>query len=222
MTEPNRIVTWNCKVGRDPQTVATKVRELIDDTNADVVCLNEAGGYIGALHNKFDENWYVYAKDGWEESRMNPVLVKRSLGKRQGYGDGWGTLRTTTQWNGPQGGSHEGRTWTWAVVGDLIAMSFQRCTDGDGKNSKAFVEEHDKVVKFSDNHQKFDLLVIGDHNCGPQKDFKGSSKRIAEHIGGKVRAEGGIEYAITRGTGGSVKDTGKTYGSDHPAVLWTR
>lgn len=215
------VASWNCKVGRDPDTVVKKVKALIDDTGAQVVALQEAKQYTEALHRRFDEHFYVYAKTGWPESTNCPLLVRRGQGNRQGYGQGWGTVRYTTPWVGPQGGHHDGRTWHWALVNGYALMSLHRCTDGDGRNSEAFQTEHDKLVAWIEA-QELPVLILGDHNCGPKADYYGSSRRVAEHANGKVQAPDGghVDYAIKRDCPGSIR-LGHAYGSDHEAVVFT-
>lgn len=221
MSNPLEVVaSWNCKVGRDPDAVVKNVKALIDDSGAQVVCLNEAQGYTEALHRRFDEHFYVYAKQGWEKSDANPILVRRGQGNRQGYGQGWGTLRYKTPWVGPQGGDQHGRTWHWAKVDGINIMSLHRCTDGDGKNKEAFSDEYDALCKWI-KQQDMPVLIIGDHNCGPKVDYYGSSKNIAQHTESKISHDGGIEYAIRNGVKGSIRH-GKSYGSDHEAVIFTR
>lgn len=218
----NKVASWNVKVNRPNKDVTDGVKKVMDNTGAKVICLQEASKYIGALKDRFGEHWFVYHTSGWDEAADDPVLVHRSMRDKHGAEDqAWGTLRYTTKWTGPQGGVHQGRTWTWVKVGGLLVMSFHRCTGGKDQNADAFKVEHDKVVDFI-KAQDMDVLVFGDHNCGAKADFKGSSFRIAEHVGGKTRDDGGVDYAITRGCGGSVRDTDKMYVSDHSAVVWTR
>jgi exonuclease III len=219
----DKVVSWNTKVNRDPGTVGNNLQDLIDDTKPDIICLQEAGGYVSMLKNRFGEKWWVYAKSGWEESQMNPVLVWKKDRAKQTYEDGWNTLRYQTKWTGPQGGVHYGRTWTWVLVDDAVVMSFHRCTNGSGSNSNAFIDEHDKVVNWA-GHRNRPWLVLGDHNCGPAKTFAGSSKKIAMHTESWIRsdpADPGIDYAITHGMEGTVKH-GKAYGSDHEAIIFNR
>lgn len=219
----DRVTSWNCKVGRNPSSVCDSIENLIENTNPDVICLQEAKQYTDALHNRFDSDWYVYAKKGWEESTANPVLVHRSQGNRKGYGEGWGTLRYKTRWVGPQGGAHDGRTWTWALVNGLYVMSLHRCTDGDGRNSDAFADEARILEDWIDDCDS-SVLVIGDHNCGHKATYYGASKTIAQAVDGMIVAdaeEPGIDYAIKRGLKGDVH-RGKSYGSDHECVKFVR
>ena len=102
-------------------------------------------------------------------------------------------------------------------------FSFHRCTNGNGKNKAAFVEEYDVLCRWI-AQQEEPVLVMGDHNCGHKKEHKGASKLIAQHTGSKLtfnEDDPGIEYGIRRGLKGHVNRRGK-YGSDHNAVVFVR
>ena len=50
---PNlRVTCWNAKVNRPAETVVNNLGNLIQDTSPDIVCLQEAGGYIGAIRER--------------------------------------------------------------------------------------------------------------------------------------------------------------------------
>jgi endonuclease/exonuclease/phosphatase family metal-dependent hydrolase len=216
-----KVVGWNCKVGRGDDAVAESLRALIADTHPDVICLQEAMHYVDMLRNRFDDDWHVYAHGGWPESTNCPMLVSRDHSKKS-YDGGWDTLRTHTPWTGPQGGHHDGRTWTWVKVEGKVVASLHRCWGGTGRNSESFQEEHDKIAAFIDGRDE-PVLFLGDHNVGPRDDAAGSSKRIAHKVDGSVRFdedEPGIDYALCKRIKGKVKRT-KTYGSDHKAVVFT-
>jgi endonuclease/exonuclease/phosphatase family metal-dependent hydrolase len=219
-----RIVSWNAKVGRPNDEFERDLRELIADQKPDVICLQEAGKYTQVLRNKFTD-WNTYARQGWSESDMNPVMVKKKpLWRKRKRGKGWDTLRTKTVWEGPQGGEHTGRTWTWVQVGGMRIMSFHRCTGGKDKNKAAFVEEARVVTPWIESNVK-PTFVFGDHNCGPRQDHKGASHNIAQAVNGRVlfdAADPGIDYAIADGVKGTVRHLNKKYGSDHRAVLFVK
>jgi exonuclease III len=219
MVQLLKIVSWNTKVGRGDKVVGDNLHDLIQDTDPDVICLQEADGYVDMLKNRYGDHWWVYAKNGWEESQHNPVMVRKSVDEKKTFEEGWNVARYTTKWHGPQGGSHNGRTWTFVNVNGIWVMSFHRCTDGNGKNKAAFQDEFDRVVKWSSNRSK-PWIIFGDHNCGPKKTFKGASKNIANKVGGKIRHDGGIDYAITKNLKGSVNHLNKSYGSDHAACVF--
>lgn len=196
---------------------------LIDSTNPDVVCLQEFKGYVGKARDRFGGNWFIYAHNDWAESNDNPVMVRKA-GHEQAERDtknGWDTLRTTTDWTGPQGGTHHGRTWTWVKVSGVWVLSFHRCTGGKDRNQRAFMEEYDTVVTWIGNHTP--CLVIGDHNCGKSATFPGASKLIAQEVGGSLSGhpEADIDYAIQTGVKGSL-DVKGSQGSDHRAIIWKR
>lgn len=219
MTRPLRVVAWNAKVGRDSAAVLDGIHELIEAMSPDVLALQEAGGYLPALRDTYGDRWRVYAHHDWPEANQCPLLVSRDFTLKE-RGQGWGTLRTTVDWVGPQGGVHQGRTWTWCKVNGLHVMSLHRCTDGDGRNQQAAAEERHALVQWIGKHKP--ALVIGDHNWGPQNKHPDASKQVARDAGGKLSHPGhGIDYAIQRGVAGTVTERG-SHGSDHPAILWKR
>lgn len=208
-------------MNRSDDQVGDSLAQLIADWLPDVICLQEAQGYLDVLRNRFDCGWWTYAHKDWKESGHNPVLTRRDLysQKHRGQADGWDTVRTTEKWVGPQGGSHKGRTWTWVKVQGLWVMSLHRCTDGDGKNKAQFGAEYDALCKWMRNHSP--CVVLGDHNCGPKKTHPGASKLVAQAVGGACRyddTDPGIDYALTLGRKGTL-ERGKPYGSDHGATL---
>lgn len=218
----DRVLSWNAKVGRDNKQVTDGLADLIDNTNPDVVCLQESMKYVKSIRDRFGDHWFVYAHDEWEESNMNPVMVRKKGHDKQQRGEGWNTVRTATVWTGPQGGTHKGRTWTFVKVKDLWVMSFHRCTGGHDQNKDAFMEEFDQVLKWVKNRGESPLLIIGDHNCGPKADFPGSSWRIKNKIDGAItNTDAGVCYAIKRGIPGTMVSKG-AHGSDHPAILFKR
>lgn len=214
------MVSWNAKVSRDPQQVMSGLRDIVGDLDPDVVCLQEFKGYMKALRDTFGGDWFIYAHADWDESNDNPLMVRRAGHEQleRGVKNGWDTLRTRTDWTGPHGNVHHGRTWTWAKVSGVWVMSFHRVTGGNGKNRAAFAEEHDAVVTWLGNHQP--AVVIGDHNCGPHvTTYPNTSRLIADHAGGGIDHHGGIDYAIVVDANGEVTWHGK-HGSDHPAIRW--
>lgn len=217
-----KVVSWNCKVGRDQGVVGDSLKEIIDTKNPQVVLLQEAGGYVDMLRDRFDHAWFVYAKGGWDESMMCPVLVRKQDHNRKEYDVGWDTLRTHTSWTGPQGGVHRGRTWTWVKCEGVLYLSLHRCTSGNDKNKAAFREEYDVLVKFLNNRSE-PIVVMGDHNCGSKKEFPGASRLIAQAVGGKVRADTddpGIDYGITVDVKGEVYRMDRSFGSDHEPTVF--
>ena len=218
----DKVVSWNAKVGRNAGSVMDGLGEILDNTGCDVACLQEFGGYVAAARDTFGVDWYIYAQGGWDESQMNPVMVRKAnhSKKQQGAESGWDVLRTTTTWVGPQGGSHKGRTWTYVKVSGVWVMSLHRCTDGNGKNQAAFKEESQALTKWMQGHSP--CLVIGDHNCGPKATYYWASKPTSQAAGGNVsHPGGGVDYALQLGVKGDVVTKGK-HGSDHAAVVWKR
>lgn len=218
----NRVLSWNAKISRPPGQVIQGLADLIENTTPDVVCLQEANQYTDELRKRFSKGWFIYAHHDWPESAESPVMV-RQVGhtrRRRNTKDGWSTLHTRVRWVGPEGGTHEGRTWTYVQVAGLWVMSLHRATDGDGQNRKACAEEHDRLVRWIQRHDR--CLIVGDHNMSARADFPGSSSRIAEHSDSSLAfdsGEGLVDYAIQHGVRGEVRKKSHR-GSDHPAVLW--
>lgn len=221
-----RVVAWNCKVNRPPGDVANGLRNLIQDQDPDVVCLQEAGDYVSKIKQEFGVDhggaWRVYCHNDWTKANDCPVMVhKRFNAKTRGDPDGWNTIRTKTEWTGPSGHTHKGRTWTWVKVDSRFVCSFHRCTGGKGKNKASAKEEYDVMCEWISDRTDERIIVLGDHNIGPQEqDPYWSSWGIADHCHGSTRfdnGDAGIDYAICRNQKGDVVRT-KTYGSDHKAV----
>ena len=218
-----KVLTWNAKVGRPNDEFGDALQQLIRDTEPDVIVLQEAGKYTEVLKKRFGKKWYVYAKSGWDESDMNPVLVWKKGHQKKKYGKGWGTVRTHKTWTGPQGGDHKGRTWTWVHVDEHRIMSYHRCTGGKDQNKDAFVEEYD-VTSGWIRKQTVPVIIFGDHNCGPKATHKGSSKKIAQSVDGRVifdTEEPGIDYVLSKGVRGTTNRLKKDYGSDHHPAVFT-
>lgn len=229
MSELQRVASWNCKVGRNPDTVCDNLASLIDDQNPDAIALQEAKQYVQEIISRFGQkhggDWYVYQHNDWEESRNCPILVHakgRSKLDRGGERPCWNTLRTTTKWVGPQGGAHKGRTWTWADVDGVRVLSLHRCTDGDGKNQDAFYEEAEALEDWIRNSGKH-ALIIGDNNCGQKATYRGATKTIAQATDSYIVAHpnANIDYGVRHKLSGTLR-LGKSYGSDHECVVFVR
>ena len=217
-----RVLAWNAKVGRKPTDVMAGLETLIESNDPDVVALQEFKGYVGQLRDRFAGKWWIYAHNDWPEANDNPVMVSHAFGqKHRGGEDGWNTLRTETEWTGPQGGDHQGRTWTWVKVAGVFVLSLHRCTDGNGRNSEAFTEEARHLTKWIRNHTP--AVVIGDHNCGKGADFPGASRLVATDVGGRIKGieDVPVDYALEHGIKGTAKVL-NGHGSDHRAIKWVR
>lgn len=226
----HRIVSWNTKVGRGDDAIVSALKSLIKDLNPDVICLQECKGYANAIRHEFGVNnggqWQVMFTNDWPEAQSNPVLVHKRYGHNEhGEPDGWNTLRTHKTWTGPQGGDHQGRTWTWVKVGGIYVMSLHRATGMTKGNKDAGQEEAATIedwMRKKGLDQRF--VIIGDHNIGPKKDSPAwSSKQIALNVGGSVRFDKddpGIDYAITRNVKAQNVARKQKYGSDHRAVVF--
>lgn len=216
-----RVVSWNAEVNRSDSEFRSGFDKLVAAHNPAVVLLQEAGDYIDCLKNSYGNKWHVYAKTGWDESTNCPVLVRSSYNAKS-YGDpnGWGTVRMSTGWEGPNGHAHPGRTWTYCKVDGHWFLSLHRVTGGNAKNKSAFHEEYDELVAWIGAHDDIPTLVFGDHNCHPGDRWKGASVLVAEAVHGNLaHPGGGIDYAIRRNYRGSVTK-GNAYGSDHQCVIW--
>jgi exonuclease III len=216
-----RLVSWNAKVNRDPHLVLDQLHALIVDHDPQVIVLQEFHQYVSPARDRYGAKWWIYAHNDWTYSNNCPVMVRKATHDKQTRDDGWDTLRTRTDWTGPQGKVFDGRTWTWVTTNSANILSLHRCTNGDTKNKAAFAEEYDRLSQWAENHQGKPLVIFGDHNIGPGDDCANSSKRLAKAIGGKVIADGGVDYAVVRDFNGKAKKAGK-YGSDHAVVVLER
>jgi endonuclease/exonuclease/phosphatase family metal-dependent hydrolase len=221
-----RIVSWNAKVNRDPDTVMGDLHRLIEDWDPQVICLQEFYQYVGAAKKRFGKegsgNWWVYAHNDWKQAGNSPVMVRSATHDQQKRGQGWDTVRYTTKWTGPKGTVFDGRTWTWVKTNSAYFMSVHRCTGGEGKNKEAFADEYDLLVRWAQTHDNLPVVLLGDHNCSQADDHKGSSKKVAAAIGGGITGpKSGVDFAVRRGFTGSAKDIPK-YGSDHEGVFILR
>ena len=225
---PDTIVSYNTKVARPGFEVVKSIRQILhDNPETDVLCLQEAQGYIDDLRRNFNGGWYLYAKSGWTESMQNPVMVRKKQGfPARDYTHGWGVVKNMRHWIGPKHGwDHPGRTWTWVKVGQLYVMSLHRATDGDGQNKRAYIEEAERLEGFMERRGQKPVVIIGDTNTGLHAQHPGSMQKIKEHVRGKLIADAddpGIDYALTsKGVEGIVHRT-QHYGSDHQAAVMRR
>lgn len=216
---PN-VSTWNAKVGRSSWAVVRGLRELVRDQDPDVVLLCEVvPRYLRAIRLAFPR-WRIYAKRGWPESRQCPVMERRSMGKRLRYGKGWGTVRMAEPWAGPQGGRHDGRTWTWIRRGGRLMSTHRAWTGPGGKNQRAHMEEAWTMARWLEAGGP--AAALGDQNVRPGDRRAGSSQDIAKVTGGRVlydRRDPRIDHAVAVGLDGSVEH-GPKYGSDHHSTRY--
>jgi endonuclease/exonuclease/phosphatase family metal-dependent hydrolase len=223
---PDTVVSYNTRVGRDGQDVVKSIRMILDQhPHTDVLCLQECEGYIEDLRRHFNGGWYVYCRAGWDESRMNPVMVRKSDGyPKRVYNKGWGTIINQAHWTGPVHGLDKpGRTWTWVKVGRLYVVSLHRATDGNGQNKRAYQEEARRLTRFfTAKRADASVLVFGDTNTSMKASHRGSMRDIRSIVQGRLIADlqdPGVDYALTtRNVQAWVKRT-KEYGSDHKAVV---
>ena len=211
-------VGFNCHVGRSPAKVVTGLRRLIADTDADVIALQEARGYVTALKLAFPA-WKVYAKSGWPDSDHCPVMVRRNLPRGRRYGHGWGTVRIENGWT-YEGTPKPGRTWTWVKVDGTFVLSLHRVRGGHGGNSVSYLEEAHALREWFDDHDG-PMVAIGDANEGPVDTRPNTMLQIARKVGGRLifdRDDRGIDYALARGLTGHLERT-DSYGSNHDAAV---
>lgn len=217
---PN-VSAWNAKVGRPRRAVVADLRRLIRHQDPDVVLLCEAQRYVRAIRVAFAVRWRVYAKRGWRESAMCPVMERRSLGKRLRYGDGWGTIRMREPWTGPQGGGHPGRTWTWIRRGAVLVSVHRAWTGPNDRNRPAHLEEARRMEKFGQD-QADPVAFVGDQNVRPGDRRAGSSHQVARELGGQLiydRRHPSIDHAIVVELDGDAVH-GLPYGSDHKSMRY--
>lgn len=217
-----KIATWNCRAGRPSRDVIRGLRRLIEDTDADVIALQEAQDYIQALRKAFP-GWRVYAKHGWPESTNCVVMVRRRCPRGRHYGRGWGTVRVEAGWTyGPTGKRHPGRTWTWVRVDGVPILSLHRVPGKSGDNGISYLEEAHELREWFDEHDG-PMVAIGDANEGPRDTRPNTLLAVSRKVKGQLifdRDEPGIDYALARDLTGRF-DRLDTYGSDHRAGLLT-
>lgn len=215
------IASWNAHVGRSPLAVVAAVRCLIRDTNADVVCLQEARGYVTALRLAFPR-WRVYARAGWRDATHNPVMVRRALRRGRYYGRGWGTVRNRIGWE-YRGNPKPGRTWTWVRVDGVRILSLHRLAGIAHKANMASYAREAELLREWFDERGGAALVIGDANAGPTHPHRDGLMRLAREVGAVVIAdpdEPGIDYAVAHHVRGHLERTNH-YGSDHRAAVLT-
>lgn len=217
-----KVSVWNAKVGRSRLSVVTGLRALIRHQDPDVVLLQEAQRYVRAIRVAFAPRWRVYARRGWPESAMCPVMERRRLGKRLRYGQGWGTIRMKVRWEGPQGGEHPGRTWTWIDRGGRLVSTHRAWTGPRDRNPGAHAEEA-RVIRALLKHARRPIAFMGDQNVRPGDRRPGSSQDIVNGLeDARVlydRTDPRIDHGVVRGFVGSVEH-GPKYGSDHHSTRY--
>lgn len=215
------VVSWNCKVGRHPQSVVAGLRGIIRDHDPEVVVLQEADEYVPAIRKAFNKHWYVYARNIGREGRQCPVMVRKAGHRRKYIKDGgWGTVHPKTRWEGPHGQPHEGRTWTWVYVSGAVVLSLHRCTGGRAKNKDAYLEEAKELIRFFARHAGRQILVFGDTNTEFGVVYGGSMQQVANIVHGLLTGDRppGVDYMLSKGARGTVNRR-KEYGSDHRAAV---
>jgi hypothetical protein len=229
LSVPDTIVSFNAKVGRGGPAMIKSVREILDDhPHTDVLLFQECEGYIDDLRRAFtgpNKGWYVYCRDGWKESMMNPVMVRKATGfPKRTYGGGWGTIINKTPWIGPKHGLHHpGRTWTWVKVGKVHVVSLHRVTGGQAKNKQAYLEEARRLTRFFEaKRPEASVIVFGDTNTGYRDTHDGSMRDIRAEVEGRLIADQespGIDYALTTRNVSATMQRTQQYGSDHKMVV---
>lgn len=217
-----RVSTWNAKVGRPRLAVVSDLRRLIRSQDPDVVMLCEAQRYVGVIRVAFAVRWRVYAKRGWAESRMCPIMERRALGKRLRYGKGWGTIRMVEPWTGPQGGSHPGRTWTWIRRGAFLVSTHRAWVGPRGRNREAHMEEAAAMVDFAGD-QVDPVAFLGDQNMRPGDRSDGGSSDVAMLIGGHLiydTLQPTIDHGVVDHDLAGQANHGPMFGSDHHSTRY--
>jgi hypothetical protein len=213
-----RIASWNAKVGRNVGTVLDQLHDLIVDLDPQAIALQEFAGYVSAARDRYGDKWWILADA--DKGNDCPLFVRRAA---LDAAPEWGCRWYRTDWTGPQGGEHEGRTWTWCrLPDDTEILSLHRCWNkGQTRNGAAYEDEAELLVNAYGDPGTRPLVLIGDTNTGYNADGPHTMRDIANRVGGNLRAGHGVDYALTRGQSGTMS-TGSYYGSDHPAIMFTR
>lgn len=78
-----RAATWNLRVGRPPHVVANEVETFLDDHNLDVLCVQEAAQYVGALRRRLRGEFRVLHGRGSRSRRDSAVIVRKGARVRR-------------------------------------------------------------------------------------------------------------------------------------------
>lgn len=221
MARPLRTaVAWNCKVGRGRAAIRG-LRDLIRDTDADAVLLQEAKNYVPAIRLRFGLKWRVYGGPGWVEASNCAVMVRRSVrrGRRS-------KVVNKTPWyfrNGGRWVQHPGRVWRGPRADGVRLLSVHKATnvlDRDGRNFDVGREEADNLADWF-RRSGDPSIAAGDFNNQARDPRQGAPSDIAKRVRGEVVASSqyDIDLAIVRGLDVTVKRLGK-YGSDHEAHVY--
>jgi endonuclease/exonuclease/phosphatase family metal-dependent hydrolase len=193
------------------------LRDLIRDTDADVVLLQEAKNYVTAIRAAFP-GWRVYGGIGFRESSNCVVMVRRTVtvGKR-------GRVRNRTPWTYAHKGRsvvHPGRVWRWVEADGVTLMAVHRATNALSLNEKAGREEADNLIEWLESHPR--AIAAGDWNNRPVDNRPNGPAEIARHGHARLVVAPGadIDFAAVRGVEVTAR-LGDRYGSDHHSQTYT-
>lgn len=212
-----RIITWNTKVGRRPARVLRMLRKIVKQHRPHVIVLQEAAGYVDALHDL--PGYDVFTPRGTGEARGNVILVAADIPTER-----LPSIRCHFPWTGPKAGMrHPGRVFPVAEPGGWTIANVHRTRPGWSHNGAAFAEEHDRLLDLE--HTTGPLVIVGDQNIGTRTGSdraRNTPWALAQKLDAGIvtTTPGHIDYAIVRGVDGFAEELGK-FGSDHNAVLFT-
>jgi hypothetical protein len=177
-----RIASWNAKVGRNVGTVLDQLHDLIVDLDPQAIALQEFAGYVSAARDRYGDKWWILADA--DKGNDCPLFVRRAA---LDAAPEWGCRWYRTDWTGPQGGEHEGRTWTWCrLPDDTEILSLHRCWNkGQTRNGAAYEDEAELLVNAYGDPGTRPLVLIGDTNTGYNADGPHTMRDIANRVGGK-------------------------------------
>lgn len=220
--------SYNCKIHRNPATVAKSLGEFARKQNLDFIQLQEISGYHKALEKipGYKLITFPRSKDHGETG----VLVRNEIEAKQAW-----SVQSTEGWTNVRGGVAQPRAATTVrLAGWLRVVSVHAPPGIDWKNGQAVGPEQriksygsltqkilDLAQRQAEKHPDQGLLVGGDWNEGARTGGKWSPSWLAANGGMKKHATGGIDWEMSRGAKVSNVKVGPNLGSDHRIVTFT-
>lgn len=208
-----RILLWNIYIGNHPTAVRAALILLAGLFRPHLIALQEARRFTGTI-----PGYRRHAADDSprEDATQNITLVRadrRNVTSWPMYvpGKGWtydGNPKPPRTFHAVTV-PHAGLLWH--------VLNVHRCVGGPTGNSPAEWRHEDAVIAgWAETIPADDpAAAVGDWNGAPTNRRPLAVGDLADRIDAKALTAGGIDYALIRGCGGTIRALARSFGSDH-------
>lgn len=221
-----RGASYNCKIGRNAETVGRTVAQIAKSKNLDFIQLQEISTYRKQLEKI--PGYRLITFPGSKDRGETGILVRDSLEAKFPK-----SVEADVGWTNVRGGVAQPRSTTtvrlagWLRVGSVHAPPGIDWKNGRPVGGEQRIRSYQSLTKKLAAHanraQARGLAVLfgGDWNEGARTGGPGSPSWLANKAGLKKHPTGGIDWVMSSGLELSKLRRGAKYGSDHPLVTYT-